>query len=258
MIEAISRTDLVEASGGDVYAEVALRTGDVDGTVWAGDGAVLWTRDWHGRPSVTGVGTPAGVAAVLTHVADALQDAIRVSLPRGFADRLAPALSFEPRSEWDWLWTDAAPPALPHEPLVHWLGERDHDDVRALLEEVSPDASARPGDGRSRRWAGIRTGDGRLAACLADTSRAATVGHVSSVATAAEFRRNGYGAALTAWATRAFLAEGRSPATLGMYSWNDGARRMYHRLGYVTAHSFAAGTLTRAPNVRRRALHIAS
>lgn len=249
-MEAISPSDLVEASGGDVYVDVAVRNGDVDGTAWAGDGAVLWTRAWHGRASVTGVGAPAAVAAVLAHVADSLPDAIRVSLPCGWAEHLAPGLSFEPRSEWDWLWADTAPPAPAHEPLVHWLGDRDHDDVRVLLEQVSPDASAWPGDGRSRRWAGIRAGDGRLAACLADTSRAATVGHISSVATAPELRRNGYGAALTAWVTRAFLAEGRSPATLGMYAWNDAARRMYHRLGYVTAHSFAAGTLTRVPNVR--------
>lgn len=250
MIEAISPSDLVEATGGDVYADVAVRNGDVDGAAWAGDGAVLWTRAWHGHPSVTGVGTPVRVAAVLAAVADSLPDPIRVSLPRGWADHLAPGLSFEPRSQWDWLWTRTAPPTVPRESLVHWLGERDHDEVRALLEEVSPDASTWPGDGRSRRWAGIRAEDGRLAACLADTSRAATVGHISSVATAPEFRRNGYGAALTAWVTRVFLAEGRSPATLGMYSWNDTARRIYHRLGYATAHSFAAGTLTRVPHVQ--------
>lgn len=250
MIEAISPSDLLDASGGDVYVDVAVRGGDIDGPAWAGGGAVLWTRIWHGRPSLTGVGTPTGVAAVLAHVADSLPDAIRVSLPRGWADHLAPALSFEPRSEWDWLWTAAAPPALPHEPLVHWLGEPDHDDVRALLEEVSPDASTWPGDGRSRRWAGIRAEDGRLAACLADTSRAATAGHISSVATAPAFRRTGYGAALTAWVTRAFLAEGRSPATLGMYAKNEAARGMYHKLGYATAHSFAAGTLTRVPHVQ--------
>lgn len=249
MIEAISPSDLVEASGGDVYAEVAVRNGDVEGAAWAGDGAVLWTRAWHGRPSVTGVGHPAGVAAVLADVAGTLPATIRVSLPCGWAEHLVPTLSFEPRSQWDWLWTRTTPPTLPEESLVRWLDERDHDQVRALLEEVSPDASAWPGDDRSQRWAGIRVGDGRLAACLADTSRAAGVGHISSVATAPEFRRNGYGAALTAWVTRAFLAEGRSPATLGMYSWNDAARRMYHRLGYATAHSFSAGSLTRLPDV---------
>ena len=69
--------------------------------------------------------------------------------------------------------------------------------------------------------------------------------HISSVATGPEFRRNGYGAALTAWVTRAFLAEGRSPATLGMYAWNDTARRMYRRLGYVGEHTFSAGSLNR-------------
>lgn len=250
MIEAISPSDLVQASGGDVYADVAVNGGGADAPAWAGDGAVLWTRMWHGRPSLTGVGSPAGVAAVLTHVADTLPDEIRVSLPRGWADHLGPALSFEPRSEWDWLWTTTPPPVQPHEAAVHWLGATDHDDVRALLEEVSPDASAWPGDEKSRRWAGIRAADGRLAACLADTSRSPTVGHISSVATAPAFRRNGYGAALTAWVTRAFLAEGRSPATLGMYAWNDTARRMYQRLGYVRAHSFAAGTLTRVPEPR--------
>jgi GNAT superfamily N-acetyltransferase len=250
VIEAISPSDLVEASGGDVYADVAVRNGDADGPAWAGDGAVLWTRVWRGRPSLTGVGSATGVAAVLTAVAHALPAELRVSLPHGWADHLGPALSFEPRSDWDWLWTATPPPVVSYEEAVHWLGDTDHDDVRALLEEVSPDASAWPGDDRSRRWAGIRAGDGRLAACLADTSRTATIGHISSVATAPAFRRNGYGAALTAWVTRAFLAEGRSPATLGMYAWNDTARRMYQRLGYALAHSFSAGTLTRLSETR--------
>lgn len=245
MIEAISPGDLVEATGGDVYAAVAVRNGDVSGPAWAGDGAAVWLRIWRGRPSLSGVGRPESVAAIVAYAADALPESMRVSLPRGWADHLTATLSFDPKQEWEWMWTDTAPPTLPHEHLVHWLGDADLDEVSALLDEVSPDASARPGDGRAARWAGIRVDGGRLAACLADTSRGPTVGHISSVATGPEFRRNGYGAALTAWVTRAFLAEGRSPATLGMYAWNDTARRMYRRLGYVGEHTFSAGSLNR-------------
>jgi predicted GNAT family acetyltransferase len=49
-------------------------------------------------------------------------------------------------------------------------------------------------------------------------------------------RGQGLGAALTAGASRALLAEGAEWVSLGMWDDNDGARRIYHRLGFRTVH----------------------
>jgi predicted GNAT family acetyltransferase len=48
---------------------------------------------------------------------------------------------------------------------------------------------------------------------------------------------------VTAWLTRQLLAEGTGWVTLGMYSDNDVARRMYLRLGYQCDHRFTSGRL---------------
>jgi predicted GNAT family acetyltransferase len=69
------------------------------------------------------------------------------------------------------------------------------------------------------------------------------VPHLASIATSGERRGRGYGAAVTAWLTRALLREGTGWVTLGMYSDNDVARRIYRRLGYRCDHRFTSGAL---------------
>ena len=53
---------------------------------------------------------------------------------------------------------------------------------------------------------------------------------------------------MTAYLTDAGLRSG-PVVTLGMYSDNEVARRLYHRLGYVTSHRWASSRarLDRAP-----------
>lgn len=117
----------------------------------------------------------------------------------------------------------------------------DHiDEIDALLTAASPDTSTWPGEGRARRGAGIRADDGTLAALLSDTSRSPSVGHLASVATAPAHRRQGHGAALTAWVTRQMLAEGADWVTLGMYADNDPARRLYESPGFSCTHRFSS------------------
>jgi ribosomal protein S18 acetylase RimI-like enzyme len=49
-------------------------------------------------------------------------------------------------------------------------------------------------------------------------------------------RGRGLGAALTAAAVRRLLADGGDWVSLGMWDDNDGARRIYQRLGLRTVH----------------------
>jgi RimJ/RimL family protein N-acetyltransferase len=50
---------------------------------------------------------------------------------------------------------------------------------------------------------------------------------------------------VTAWVTRRLLEEGSPRVTLGMYSDNEVARRVYLRLGYEVVHRFTSGRLRR-------------
>ncbi|MGH3095202.1 MAG: GNAT family N-acetyltransferase [Streptosporangiales bacterium] len=241
MIEPISPTDLLEASDDDPYCRIAALGGEVS-RAWAGAGAVVWLRhDEQGRPRLASIGSPRAAASVVPEVAANHPDGLRASLPRGGYAYLPDDLNATHVGDWDWFCTTSAPASQPGEPLVSWLTASDDDEIRALLREVSPGASTWPGDARARRWAGLRTPGGRLAAALADTSQVPRIGHLSSVATALDARGNGYGTALTAWATRQFLAEAADLVTLGMYAENDTARRMYERLGYRCAHQFSGG-----------------
>ncbi len=67
--------------------------------------------------------------------------------------------------------------------------------------------------------------------------------HLASIVTHGDHRGSGLGAAVTAWLTRRLLDAGSGVVTLGMYSDNDGARRVYRRLGFACAHELTSGRL---------------
>ena len=69
-----------------------------------------------------------------------------------------------------------------------------------------------------------------------------------AIVTRPDQRGHGLGAAVTAYLTDAGLRSG-PVVTLGMYSDNEVARRLYHRLGYVTSHRWASSRarLDRSP-----------
>jgi len=101
----------------------------------------------------------------------------------------------------------------------------------------SPRAHARPGDDGVRGWAGVRRDD-RLVAAGALCASPSGTPHLRAIVSHLEHRGAGHGAAVTAYLTEAGLRE--SPVSLGMYSDNDVARRMYHRLGYTTSHRWVS------------------
>lgn len=91
---------------------------------------------------------------------------------------------------------------------------------------------------------GVRR-DGRLLACLADTTAADGVGHVSAIAVHPEARGRGLGPSITAWAMRRMFAAGCDVVTLGVYADNAVGLRMYDRLGFTVDRALTTGLMKR-------------
>lgn len=165
-----------------------------------------------------------------------------MSLPRGseVPATLLHALGLTRFSSWDWLATDSAPDAVPGEELVRPLDPgADVEAARACLAEANPGTTADPTGPDEVAWLGVDGPDGSLAGVVGASSRAGwSAGglswHLHGLGVRRAARGRGLGAALTAAVTRAGLAAGADWVSLGMYADNDTARRIYHRLGYVT------------------------
>lgn len=221
-----------------------------------------------GRPYLLVTGEP-GSAAALTAAVLAEHRVERVTLPAGTVPHLVArwpgtAERLHGGDDWEFFWTRSAPtPEVPGEDRAQVLdvgapetdlagtgaagagGTGDARDLDALLDAANPRSSARPGDGHVRLWMGIRerqllgrAGPGDLVACVASTVEGnGVVPHLAAVATHPSARGRGYGSAVTAAVTRRLLEHGEDVVTLGMYSDNDVARRMYTRLGWTMSNA---------------------
>ena len=235
-----SAAEVLVATGHDAYARGSLRRPLVRG--WMGTRATAWVGvDAELRtPYLSALGAPEDVARLLADLLPELLPRQRATLPRGTPARL-PAWVGLSGLDWDFRWSDAAPPAQAREREVVEVDDRHA--ITALLDAASPGASARPDDPAVRRWFGIPGPDGLLA-CAADTSAATGVGHLSAVAVHPSARRQGLGRAVTAALTRDLLAAGCDVVTLGLYADNAAARALYDGLGFRDEHRFTSGRLT--------------
>lgn len=230
--------DVLALTGGDPLVR-GVRGGS-RGPAWrsASGRAVALTgydavHDGQGRVrSLLALGPPDETPALVLAVRDRLPDGIRVIVPRG-----TPLAMAEPTG-WHFRAAFGAPPPQPWEAAAGW--EEDEEAITELLTLVSPATSAWPGDAKVRRWAGIRE-DGRLLACLADTTAVAGVGHISAIAVHTDARGRALGPSITAWAMRRMLAAGADVVTLGVYADNAVALRMYDRLGFTVDRAMTSG-----------------
>lgn len=152
------------------------------------------------------------------------------------------ALGLTPnRTGWEWLLTDAPPAPVAAESRVRELDPRaDAAAIRACLADANPRTDADP-EGTGERWWGAFDASGRLGGVIGAGPRAGRVGgsgsaHLHGLGVRPGERGQGLGAALTAGAVRALLADGSDWVSLGMWDDNHGARRLYHRLGLRTVH----------------------
>jgi len=152
------------------------------------------------------------------------------------------ALGLAPnRTGWEWLVTETAPAPVAAEARVRELDPRaDAAAIRACLHDANPTTDADP-EGAGERWWGALDAAGRLGGVIGAGPRAGRPGgrgsaHLHGLGVRPGERGQGLGAALTAGAVRALLADGADWVSLGMWDDNHGARRIYHRLGLRTVH----------------------
>ncbi|MEU8828185.1 GNAT family N-acetyltransferase [Streptomyces sp. NPDC048636] len=209
----------------------AARQRPADRISWSGDGAAAWLDDTRGH--VWSVGEPVAAAALVLRAAQGHPDRVReFTGPRGTDTLVARHLPMADVVEWVFRWTQDEPPVQRGEERVVELGERHHDELLAFLNEHSPAHSTGPGSAGVSLWAGIRDDDGRLVACGALSSlRDSGAPLMASVATDAQMRGQGLGAALTSWLTR-YAVRRHGYCTLWQLADNAPAARLYDRLGY--------------------------
>lgn len=214
--------------------------------------AVGWIRNSRrtDRRWLNAAGPARQVAALVRTARAADADIAGGSIPRASRDFLSVGDDLDRPNEWDWFVTADAPPLQPYEDRVAWAGDDVTSALVELLEVHSPRFSARPGDADVLRWCVLVDDDATLMAAAAHVEHVPGVAHLASIVTRTDARGRGLGAAVTAWVTRALLAEGHPVVTLGMYADNDDARRLYHRLGYRDTDHFSSGYFVDAERTR--------
>lgn len=203
-------------------------------------GAVAFhRRSDHGVPGSAALGTAPGLATLLddpTVRAWVTGGGNRhLSVPRGLMPVVAQRLDLGSRGgEWDWLWTRSAPPVVAGEEHVEVLDPTGRDEAEAFLTEHSPRTHGQPFARPGQRWVAVRDPlTGALVAVGGSEPCAAGTPTLAGIAVASDRRGAGWGAAVTAHLTRLAVEE-TGACALGMFADNDGARRLYHRLGYAT------------------------
>lgn len=166
---------------------------------------------------------------------------------RGVWQALGPRFPSADRGgEWDWFWTRDAPGVHPREVRLSELDDAaDAAELTALNATDSPTAESRPGTGVTELWIGARVQD-RLVSAGALHRTSCGAPHLAGVVTAAAARGQGWGSAVVRLLTRRALSLPgpiTGICTLGMYADNEGARRLYHAMGYRTSRTLSSRRL---------------
>ncbi|MGH3472983.1 MAG: GNAT family N-acetyltransferase [Nocardioidaceae bacterium] len=230
---------------GDAFLRWSVTSSEVLGAWRAGSDAVLIrnsaTRHLRRGPSLIGIGPGGDQLAELARTAAAQ---CRVT-PRGVTvcasayDGLPLDWGLRVRGRWDYMVAEVAPAVAPEHQVVRIDAGSE---VDALLDLANPDAHARPGDADIAYWLGVRDQAGL--ACVGALAVTANGGaHLRAISTRPQARGRGLGSAVSAELTRRGLNEISPQVTLGVYSDNAGAIRVYERLGYRRVHRFVSAAV---------------
>lgn len=227
--------------------------------VWVDESssAAAWITTHHfaGRPWLVLLGEPAPAAHLIEEIRAQHPDDFG-GLTHETATTVPANLIFENTWDWDWFST-ASPVPQRDDPgvSIDWAEESVFDDLRAVLHAASDWRSVEPGEERAERWAALRleaepNQAAQIVSCLAVTRTGPNTPSLASVATHPDYRGRRFARDLTAWTTNRLLDEGAPVVTLGMYSDNHTARKVYDALGYQVGHRFRSGRLREHQDLR--------
>ncbi|MFY0408221.1 GNAT family N-acetyltransferase [Solicola sp. PLA-1-18] len=206
-------------------------------------GATVHVVTTLGRLGLVALGDVADQADAVGEAVRALRadgrDPLRASVHPGAADDVT--VWDGPPTAWEWMLHDGRPVETPRG--VAWLAADRSEELTSLIADHSPTAHARPGDPDVRGWAGVVVDDVVVATGAVVDSPAAWP-HLRAIVTHPSARGRGLGTAVTAFLTADALRRAGA-CSLSMYSHNDGARRLYERLGYRTVRRFASAPVSR-------------
>jgi ribosomal protein S18 acetylase RimI-like enzyme len=129
-----------------------------------------------------------------------------------------------------WMDCSSAGGPLPGVTRAAWLPTSAWPEVGSLVQASYPASWARPGVPGVERWAGVRDGEGRLAAVGALAWSAPDVGFLSGIAVRPQARRRGFGGQVCRFLLAGALGA-HGAAALMVDDGNHAARRLYEGLG---------------------------
>ncbi|MDN4173755.1 GNAT family N-acetyltransferase [Nocardioides sp. SOB77] len=203
---------------------------------------VAWERGdavlVHGAHHTVGLGPAEDLGPLMAALADRFVPA-RLTVEEAAYGAVPAAWAYDVRGHWHWMRTTepAPPPTVPLERVD------DADAVDAVLDVAQPDTFGRPGTLGIEGWLGVRV-EGRLVGVGAVRRDPDGSGHLRAVSVLPGATGRGLGLALSQGLTRWAMDRPPQVATLGVYTDNAPALRIYERLGYRTEHTFCSGPLS--------------
>ena len=234
--------EALEASGGSAFVRYDVPA-PLEGDGFALGQALALPRRTHTRRlGLLVLGPPADVDPLVATILGTgrLYPEVRsVTVQRGSLDAVARHVRLQEGNEWEWLCTTEPPPEVAAESRLVLLTSGHQPEIEALLATANPGTDARPFAHPRQHWVGVRDDRGRLVAC--GVRERSLAGHpiLSGITVDPTQRGRGLGLAVTAYLTRRAV-EDDGVCTLGMYSHNAVARRLYQGLGYGDVHEWSS------------------
>lgn len=258
-MERISRhADLLARSGDDPWVRWYLAD-PFPGEVWVHEDVALVQR-LRRRPGFWVApldGDPATEASRVRNALVALRggghlerlgagpESVSISVVQEHAAVAHEVLDLADGGDWEWMWCAAPPPRLPQEDRVVVLDDTaDADELGDFTRTHNPRVWTEVGTGRVHQWRGLRDDTGALVAIGGAEVGDAGAPHLAGIVTAGSLRGRGHGSIVSAALTR-WALEQHGVCTLGMFSDNHAARRVYERLGFRTARAWHSRALVR-------------
>lgn len=244
-----SHADLLAATGGSAFVRHDIPD-PLEGTAHGLGAAVAVPRRTHTRGlGLLVMGPPDDTGRLLDALLtdDVLPERLAsVTVERGSLDAVAARLPLGEGNDWEWMCTSTPPPVVPAESRLEQLSPADEAAIRALLTAANPNTDARPFEHPGQRWVGVRGEGDRLVACGVREPGVGGAPVLAGITVDPRERGTGLGLAVTARLTREAVAEA-GVCSLGMYSHNTVARRVYRGLGYGDVHEWSSRRLVHAP-----------